>query len=402
MTPEQRLAWMQASLKFAGTPGRPGVGLAAAADTYAKTLLEAQGLQQKAASTQSEAERSRAQAKLAEQEAVSKQFVAGPGGYARFTPEEGGGVKIEVPRMPQAGAATVVGGDGKTTTGGARPPEAPTGPSDKPEAVRQVFDFSSLSGNENPEEKLRIMKSMGEEIGQKAWGTSGEQLKKDFAEANGQAQSAGRAATDAYTDLKALAKSVTGIPTSGPLTAGAAADLRYNVANYLNTFAGAFGQSLGATSDNLSSKEILDKLKVLSTQERQRGLGREAGFWLQTLSQAYPSAGMTKDSANSLTADLIVANRRTQDRAQVYSLYGQYSNYAGANAEDVFRATNPSNAYLRDKEIIQDLLKRTKVVDGKPQNLITLLQSGQLTPEQFNEIVRKQKGVTNLSRYFGS
>jgi len=404
MTPEQRLAFIQASLKFAGTPGRPGVGLAAAADTYARTLLDAQKSQREAASTQAGTEQTRAAAKKEEQGAVAGQFIPGPGGYARFTATPEGGVKIEVPKMPAAGGETIVPGPGgaapTTAPGAPTAPQAPTATGApapggaQTETEKRVFNFAPLHGGETAQQKLDVMRKMGEEISQKAWGTNGPQLQKEYAEINGEAQREGKAATNSLNDLAALSKAISGLPASGPLTPGAASELRYQVANYINTFAKSFGVDAGVNGA-MSSKEMLDKLGTLSTQKEQRGLGREAAVWLQTLSKAYPSAGMTAETARSLTADLIVANKRNMDRAQIYSLYGDYSNNAGRNAEDVFRAVVPQERYLQDKQAIEKILA-LRSPQGNP---LTMLQNGQIKREAFDAYAKKYFGIDNLSRY---
>jgi hypothetical protein len=406
MTPEQRLAFIQASLKLAGTPGRPGVGLAAAADTYAKTLLEAQKGQRESATAQAGTERERAAARLSEQEAASKGIMPTYGGLIRTTPTPGGGVQVESIRVPKPGERTVVGEPGTSAqpeTGAPKAPTAPTGTEAAPPTVggvQQAFNFMPLAANEKAAEKLSALDRSAERILQQASGLGGQEMRKEFSEINGQAQSAGKAAGDAVSGIQSLIKAVASVPANGLLTGGALDDFRYSIAKYIDTAASVAGVNLGI-SDLRSNKEVLEKLSRINTQELQRGLGREAGFWLSELAKSYPSTALSREAAASLAAEIISKNQLSIDRAQLYRLYGDKTYDTGIDAERVFREVAPAAHYAEEKKLIENILLDRRWA-GKNNPLI-LLQQNPTSRESFDREIAKRYGPANLSRYvFGS
>ena len=418
MTPEQRLASFQAFAKLAGTPGKFGVGLAAAADTYAKTLLEAQGSSRQNATAQAQTERERASAGLSTAEAISKGFVAGPTGFARFAPGKNEGeVDVTAVPMPDFGKTVTLGANGAQTQNGANPtqtganptqtaastPSAPASPSEAAPKVED-FNFSSLAGDQTPQDKLKIMQEAATGLRGQEWGTQAPKNMEIYNEQNNQAQIEAQAASANRVNLSSLTRAVTDTPSTGWQSRGAGKELRDQVANYLNTgYRMATNSDLGATADNLSSEQLINKVGTLSTQAMQKGLGREAGFWLNTLKSAFPSGGMSEGAAKEILAQMIVEPRQAMDRATVYDQYGKLTKNMGKDVVQVFQRVNNPDQYVRDKQHIKDLLMDKNAIvlnNGKRENMITALQNGTISKEAFDRNAQLKYGVKNLSRYF--
>jgi hypothetical protein len=411
MTPEQRLASFQAFAKLAGTPGKFGVGLAAAADTYAKTLLEAQGSTRQNATAQAQTERERAAAGLSTAEAIGKQFVAGPAGFARFAPGKNeGDVDVTSVPMPDFGKTVTLGANGEQTQTGANQTQAaagtPAAPASPSEAAPKVedFNFSSLAGEQTPQDKLKIMQDSAAGLRGQEWGTQASKNMEIYNSINDQARQEGVAAASNRANMASMINAITQTPSSGPQARGAGKEFRDQVANYVNTFyRGVTNQDLGAVADNLSSEQILDKLRNLQTQGMQKGLGREAGFWLNTLRSSFPTGSMSEGAAKEIMAAMIVDPRQAMDRATVYDQYGKLTKNMGKDADQVFNKVNPPDQYQKDKNYVKELLldANSRIdPDGKRHNMVTDLMSGQMSEEKFNRVAYKKFHVKNFSRYF--
>jgi hypothetical protein len=411
MTPEQRLASFQAFAKLAGTPGKFGVGLAAAADTYAKTLLEAQGQTRQTSLAQAQAERERAGAQEAQTKALTGQFQPGPAGFARFAPgAKEGEVQITAVDMPDFGKTATIGANGSqtqtaanATEGGVGAPAAPGAPSAAAPKIEEL-NFSSLAGGQTPEDKIKVMQDAANGLRGQAWGTQAPENMKIFNEMNTQARQEGVAAANNRVNMSSMINAITQTPSSGFQTRGAGKELRDQVANYLNTaYRGATGADLGAVGDNLSNEQILSKLSALQTQGAQKGLGREAGFWLKTLQGSFPSGSMSEGAAKEIMAAMIVDPRQALDRASVYDQYGKLTKNMGKDADQVFNKVNSPDQYAKDKSYIKELLMDSNSrigADGKRQNMVTDLMGGKISRETFDKVARDKFGVQNLSRYF--
>jgi hypothetical protein len=413
MTPNQ-LAMFNAFATLAGTPGRFGVGLAAAAHTYADTLMKSSELGAKVPYTQAQTEEAKARAGLTGQQALQASLTKGPTGVVRTTPTPEGGLTMTQVQFPETNQPVTVSPSGQTaftaagapaagpTVGWAPAAAAPSSPSAAAPQTQQI-NFASLGGNETPQDKIKIMQDAAQSIKGSAYGSQAEGNFNTYNQLNSQAQTEAQAAAANRTNLASLTSAVTQTPTSGWQSRGAGKELRDQVANYLNTgYHIATGQDLGASGDNLSQEQIINKIGTLQTQGMQKGLGREAGFWLNTLRGAFPSGGMSEQAAKSILAQMIVEPRQTLDRAAVYDQYGKLSNKMGTDAAQVFNRINPPERYVNDKHAIEELLadRNALTVGGKKENLITSLQSGKISQSDFDKIVGAKYGVNNLSRYF--
>jgi hypothetical protein len=116
---------------------------------------------------------------------------------------------------------------------------------------------------------------------------------------------------------------------------------------------------------------------------------------------SYPGAGQTESAMKELVASLWAANQRAIDYGNFVNWYGNQTYRAGTSVSQAFNNTYDVSLYKREKDAIKGMLMDTKVINGDRQNLITLLQRGVITPQEFNQKVMDSKvGVNNLSRYF--
>jgi hypothetical protein len=110
---------------------------------------------------------------------------------------------------------------------------------------------------------------------------------------------------------------------------------------------------------------------------------------------------MTKEASMDLLANMYVSNGEARDKAAVAQEYGRLS--GGYGSVDVaHNAINSQAQYIKDQNVIKDMLMKTTTLDGRTQNAVTALINNP-TPErvaQFDEYAKKYYGVNNLSRYF--
>jgi hypothetical protein len=135
----------------------------------------------------------------------------------------------------------------------------------------------------------------------------------------------------------------------------------------------------------------------------QKGLGREAGFWLNTLRSSFPTGSMSEGAAKEIMAAMIVDPRQAMDRATVYDQYGKLTKNMGKDADQVFNKVNPPDQYQKDKNYVKELLldANSRIdPDGKRHNMVTDLMSGQMPEAEFNRVAYKKFHVKNFSRYF--
>ena len=236
----------------------------------------------------------------------------------------------------------------------------------------------------------------------KALGSNAPLFQKQFAEMKEGAQGEAAIAQNTKTDLGMAVDAAAQLGSNKYLAPGAAIQLRTTIASYVKTLGDMVGVDMsGTTADNLTSQQVLGKISTLQAQAQQRGLGREAGFWLDKLKQAYPNESMTKEAANDLLANMIVSNKRAEDRANVYTKYGTYSSQMGADAPQAFEKVNPASNYGKDITAVSDILNHVIVgPNGKPMNMITALRSGLVPVAEFDKKAKERYGVSNLSRYF--
>lgn len=386
-----------AKLAFWAAGSRPGAGIGEAANAYANSVMANQGQQRETMTSQAQAAQGYAAAQNLQTQAMEHRIMKTPDGLAEiFTDPDGHIFTRDVtPQGEPAGQfkqlPSLPGADGK-----------PIAPTEADAAFGPIYTGADVPATSiGKDQTLQVMAAPYK---RQALGTNAPVLQKQFGEMKDAAQGEATAAQNTQTDLGMAVKASSQLGASKFLSPGAAIGLRTSIASYLKTLGDVVGFDMsGVTSDNLTSQQVLNKVSTLQAQAQHRGLGREAGFWLNTLKQAYPNESMTKEAGNDLLANMIVSNGRAKDRANVYTQYGKYSNQMGADAPQVFEKVNPSSSYGKDISAVSDILNHTITgPDGKPMNMVTALQDGKLIGgvAKFDEMAKQRYGVSNLSRYF--
>jgi len=409
MTPEERLAAFTAFAKLAGTPGKFGQGLAAAADTYAKTLMAGQEQTRQTALAQAQGEQARSSAKLSSAEARQKGLMPVPGGFVQTGENPQGQLTLTNVDIPNAGQTVTVGGAspkaGEAPAGGATPPTgaptAPTAPQTPSSIDMSLGPQLDSQKDSNSISKDQSLQRLGQEARKAGIGPQMADVQKQFGEIYGQTQKEQQAAYNNVGTIQQTTRALADLPNKGPLTPGAADQIRLNLANYINTIGKAAGIDIGATDKTLSSSQVLDKLRYIQSQGAQVGIGKEAGFWLDKLSNTYPNTALTKDASNEILSNMIVNNGIAMDRARAIDKYKTYSGYAGTNFNTAFDSINKPSDYSYERQAVQGLLGLDMQVGNRNENPVTMLQEHKMTPEQFDAIAKKLYGINNLSRHFG-
>lgn len=399
-----------AALAYFAALGSPGGNLADAARAYAQSMYATQGQERATMTSQATAEQNYATAEAQRAAAQNSRIKQGVTGfYELYTGSDG---KVHSREIADDNAT--VGELAKLPGFSGVEGQAIT-PSDADASLGPIY-----TGQDVPVTSLtkdQTLRAKGRVWAKQQLGTQATERSAQFNKMLETAQAEATSAQNTAPNISQIIKANTNIDANGMLAAGAADDVRLNIANYLNTawrmsgYAEKYGD-LGATKDNLVGRQLLEKFGTLNAQERQYGLGREAGFWLEKLKATNPSGSLSKETSNEILANMIVNNKMKQDRAAVYSQYGrpEYSAGMGIDAPQVFESVNPSKLYAKDIEAITKILNDTKRVgaNGKPDpnganvNVITALQTNRWPGGKtgFDKWALQNYGVANLSRYF--
>lgn len=395
MTDNQRLAAFNAFARMAGTPGKFGMGLAAAADTYSKTLMEANKQQREGYTAESEA-------KLRAEQAADKRITQkGLTTQIRSPADETGKFTIEN-QIVTPGSTTSFGGQGNAGAAGS-PSAGQPGAENAPQAPvtpQQAKEISllgpRLAGDEsNP---LTVLDQLGKEaIKNNAMNdTEARALyQKEFSNA----QTAAKVANSARGDLASTVKAVSELPSGGLTGFGPGSESRLALARTINAGLRTFGDE-GFDENNITQKQILDKVRTLSANEQG---GSAAAKWLENYASAFPNGEQTEQAAKALTAKLLVANTQHLDYARVAQAYGAKSMQMGYDVTNAMEKVNPSQLYVTAQNDLTKLMVNNSKVNpstGKLWNPVSALANGDITPEQFNEFAMKNGSkISNLSRF---
>jgi hypothetical protein len=295
------------------------------------------------------------------------------------------GEKTGTQAAPQTLAGTAETGAGTNILPGAgNAPKAPTSP---------------VTGQDEDQ----IMREYGEKALQSQFHPqTSEAHRKMFQTELEGASAESKGAVSSMPGIMQTIEAVTKTPESGALVPGAGAAIRYAAANYFNTVFGALGITTDF-NDAITAKQVQDKVATLNAQQQQRGLGREAGFWLQALSKASPNVELNKETSASILANTLVANKISRDRYDVYNKYAapEYSGGMGYNAQALFERLRPMSNYTTEMNAIKSMLLQTRMgPDGKPTSPIYDLMRDPSRREQFDAWAKKNYGVNNVSSYF--
>jgi hypothetical protein len=402
MTDNQRLAAFNAFARMAGTPGKFGMGLAAAADTYSKTLMEANKQQREGYTAESEAKlRSAEEAKsrVSRQGSVTQVNTLGPDGK----------INVENQYIPMGGSATFGGGQQPSVvSGGTSPTGAPSGPTApmSPESTQKINLLGPVSTADADKNGGSSKFSVIDELAKQAREanayrnpeTVAAEFDKEYRDIQGAANNASASRADLTSTIKAVSETAPG----GLSGFGPYADQRAMFNRVANLGLNSFGIP-GFNVEGLSNNQILDKAKEISAQNTANS--NAAARWLETLAKTYPNNSLDEGAAKKLTAGLIVQSQRALDYQAVANEYGNKSMKMGTNIAGVFDQVNSPNMYAAAQNDIYKLMMRSKDIttpDGKTVrgNPISAYMNGTGTPEQFDAWARQNGStIANLSRF---
>jgi hypothetical protein len=402
MTDNQRLAMFNAFAKMAGTPGKFGVGLAAAADTYSKTLMEANKQQREGYTAESEA-------KLRGEEGASKRVTQkGLTTQVRSPVDKEGNFNVQsqfiepgsTVQFGGQGQPGVAGAAGAPSGGGATGPQAPQSP--QAQAEINLLGPTSSDDATGGQGKLEVLKKLADEA-KKTSGLSDETQRsaiERFGSEYTAAQGRANAANTARPDLKSAITAVSEMGSGGATGFGAGSDARLNIAKYLNTGLQSFGKEGGFNENNITNAQLLAKISTLNANENGNS---NAARWLQNVKEAFPSGEMTESAAKKLTASLMVNNTQHLDYARVANAYGKMSYNMGADIGNAFERVNPSQLYAQaSNDIAKLMIDNSKInqSNGKLWNPVSALANGDITEKEFNDFAKKNGSkISNLSRF---
>jgi hypothetical protein len=398
MTDNQRLAAFNAFARMAGTPGKFGMGLAAAADTYSKTLMEANKQQREGYTAESEAKLRAEQAadKRITQRGLTTQARSPADDSGKFTIENqiikpGSTVTFGGQGQPNAAGAT--GGPNTGQAGGTNAPEAPMSPQQEKEI--------SLLGPRLVDDKSNKF-SVLEKLGQQAIETNAMNdtearaaYQKEFANA----QTAAKAANAARGDLASTVKAVSELPSGGLTGFGPGSESRLALARTINAGLRTFGEE-GFDENNITQQQIANKVATLAANEQG---GSAAAKWLSNYANAFPNPEQTEQAAKTLTAKLLVANTQHLDYARVAQAYGDKSQKMGYDINNAMEKVNPSQLYVAAQNDIAKLMINNSKINpstNKMWNPVSALAAGEITPQEFdNFAIKNGSKISNLSRF---
>jgi len=398
MSDDTNYALLMASLRMMGTPGNVGMGLAAAGDTFAKTMAQQKQLNREQMSAEAEAN-------LKNEQAASQRV--SKSGYTTQvrTQNPDGSFRIENQVVAPGSTATFntqgaqggAGGQGgvgpQGSTGGG--PQAPQGP----QMPQQEIDaLGPRAVGDTGENKFNVLQELGRQAIQANAGDE-ENAKKMFNEQYKDVYSSAKAAQGGRGDLAAVVKSVSELPSGGLTGFGPGSEARLNFARYINAGLRTFGDS-GFDENNISNQQILQKVATLNANE---GGNSIAARWLSQYANAFPNADQSETAAKNLTAQLLVANTRHQDAQRVADVYGRHSLRMGTELNNAMERVNPTELYAYAKNDIANLMIRRSVQDpvtGKLKNPVSALMAGDITPAEFNDYAKRNGSkIENLSHF---
>ena len=402
MTDNQRLAAFQAFAKMASTPGSFGRGLAAAADTYASTLLAANKQQTEQAKAESDIGYKKAETaeKQLRQSGNTTQFIS-------QTPE--GGVKVES-QIIRPGTTSTFGSQGQQQApagftpqqgGQGAGPSAPTAPT-SPEVLGPI----PVEGS-----KPNTM-SVLTELGQQAQNTGGltdkalERSQTQYAKDSEEAYNEANVARNTRGDISTMVKAVSEIGSGGLTGFGPDASARNALAQYINAGlkSAGYNGNVFVNEKDIANGQLLSKISAISANA---GSESHAARWIEQFQKTYPTQDQTETAAKKLAAGLMVNAKRNIDNAEIAGAYGKASNNMGYDLKNVYEKVNPSSLYVQAQDDLAKLMTDYSVqkTDSSGRkyyvNPVSDLVAGRITPTQFDELAVSRFGtkIKNLSSF---
>ena len=354
-----------ARLMFFSAGARPGATLGDSGAAYANAMMAGQGQERALMEAQGRTAREYAGADLSTSQSAAARVTNVPGGYRVITSP--GQAPLEMGKVP---FSQLTGTQGE-----------------------QIQSVAPIKGGTPQANQESILNRAAEaQLNSSVNNPGAEQTAKQL---NEQAQADATVAQNATTGINQSIIALTGLPDTGPLTAGPYSDMRYNIFNTLNfMYHAKTGQDLDVGADALQSKQELDKLSTWGAQN----LGREnAAIWKRALQLASPSAEMNKGTASDILSAQIVDNKRLRERGDIYNKYQQKTYGYGADAPQVFEQVKPSRQYEQDRQVISTLLKQPNSA-----NAVRDYVKGDLPPGALNAYIRKitKNPNADIEQYF--
>ena len=354
-----------ARLMFFSAGARPGATLGDSGAAYANAMMAGQGQERALMEAQGRTAREYAGADLSTSQSAAARVTNVPGGYRVITSP--GQAPLEMGKIP---FSQLTGTQGE-----------------------QIQSVAPIKGGTPQANQESILNRAAEaQLNSSVNNPGAEQTAKQL---NEQAQADATVAQNATTGINQSIIALTGLPDTGPLTAGPYSDMRYNIFNTLNfMYHAKTGQDLDVGADALQSKQELDKLSTWGAQN----LGREnAAIWKRALQLASPSAEMNKGTASDILSAQIVDNKRLRERGDIYNKYQQKTYGYGADAPQVFEQVKPSRQYEQDRQVISTLLKQPNSA-----NAVRDYVKGDLPPGALNAYIRKitKNPNADIEQYF--
>jgi len=400
MTPSQRLAMFQAGATLAGTPGKLGVGIAAAAKTYADSLRENQKLTGELSKTESENAKRSA-------EMLEKSVVRSPNGilYQNINPNTGQVTVQNIPYPTEPNQKVTFGGfnQAQPQVGGGgdqtQQPQGGVGQTPTPQA--QKIDLSAYGPQfkDAPDNSSAIEQLISKDKQQTFYPDTASELRKQYMVANQDAQAAANQAYKAKSELGTVAKAITQLQGEGFTKGGAGFDTRQEIAYALNTAAGLAGTKDAITEKDITSGKLAEKVANFNAQSV---AAREAANWIRTYSKSYPNGNFPPEANAELLASLYMGNQMDIDRANFINWYGQQTNQHGGSVDAAWRAAFNPEKYNAEKQVFKAMLLNTQTQNGINYNPITLaLDDRKNGAARLNQISQNNGGSANISRWLG-
>ena len=206
-------------------------------------------------------------------------------------------------------------------------------------------------------------------------------------------------------DLSELSKSLVTLSQNKDwATTGAAAPLRFNVINIMNTLAS--GANLGPEYQikGGADAQIADKVKTILSGQAAGGLDQRAASALESLAKGVPDKTMDANAIQELLAQMYVNKQRAIDENTYVKKYARSqagNTIVGRDAREQFGSEFNERRYLDDKAVVKNILGQT-IGSTKEPLLNYILGQGQdkalqkrLTPD----VIDKTYGP-GVSRYF--
>ena len=206
-------------------------------------------------------------------------------------------------------------------------------------------------------------------------------------------------------DLSELSKSLVTLSQNKDwATTGAAAPLRFNVINIMNTLASGANLDPKYQIKGGADAQIADKVKTILSGQAAGGLDQRAASALESLAKGVPDKSMDANAIQELLAQMYVNKQRAIDENTYVKKYARSqagNTIVGRDAREQFGSEFNERRYLDDKAVVKNILGQT-IGSTKEPLLNYILGQGQdkalqkrLTPD----VIDKTYGP-GVSRYF--